>query len=84
MHTKLAMNEERVTHRSKILEFNEKSKQFDARQKQFDADEAQRVLHEAEWQQRENSEWLQVLQHSQQLAQQKLATGRTAAPTAPP
>ncbi len=57
---------------------------FEARKKQFEADEAQRLLCKAEWQQRENSEWLKGLQHSQQLAWQKLAAGRTAAPTAPP
>ncbi len=50
----------------------------------FDADEARRLLREAEWQQRENSKRLKGLQRSQQLAQQKLAAGRTATPTAPP
>ncbi len=49
LRTELAMNDERVAHQSKILQFNEKSKQFAARQKQFDADEVQRLLREAEW-----------------------------------
>ncbi len=83
MRTELAMNDERVAHWLKILEFNEKSKQFAVHQKQFDADEAQRLLREAEWRQKENSEWLKELQCSQQFAQQNVAAGRTAAPTAP-
>ncbi len=82
--TELTMNEEQIVHQSKILEFNKKLKQFAARKKQFDADEAQRLLHEAEWQQRENIERLKELQCSQQFARQKLATGRVGAPTVPP
>ncbi len=78
-----AMNEEQVAHQSRILEYNEQTKNFEARKKQFEADEALRLLREAEWQQRENSEWLKGLQHSRQLAQQKVAAGRSAAPTAP-
>ncbi len=61
-----------------------KMKQFAARQKQFDADEAQRLLREAEWRQRENSERLKELQRSQQFAQQNVAAGRFATPTVPP
>ncbi len=80
----LANNEEQVVRQSKILEFNKQVKMFEARKKQFQVDKAQRLLREAEWQQRENSERLKGLQHSQQLAQQQLAAGRTAMPPAPP
>ncbi len=81
--TELQMNEEQVAHQSKILEFNEQSKSFEARKRQFEVDEAQRQLREAEWMRKEKSEQLKALQRSQQLAQQKMATGNTAAPTEP-
>ncbi len=74
------MNEEWVVHQSKVLEFNEKSKQFAARQKQFEADEAQRLLHEAEWKQKENAEWLKSAQRLHLLINQGPAAGRNAAP----
>ncbi len=77
------MNEERIAHQLRILEFNEQSKQFAACQKQYETDEAQRLSHEAEWKQRANNEWLKKLQCIQQLNRQKMAAGNTAAPTAP-
>ncbi len=58
MCTELAINEEQVAHQSKILEFNEQSKIFEARKKQYEADKAQRLLREAEWKQKENTEGL--------------------------
>ncbi len=84
VRSKLAMNKEWTAHQAKILEFNERAKQFAAHQEQFEVDEAQRWLCEAEWQQREKSEQLRALQCSLQLAQQTLAAGKTAMPTAPP
>ncbi len=61
MHTELAINEEQVAHQSKILEFNKQSNNYEVHKRQFKADEAQRLLREAEWQQRENSEWSKEL-----------------------
>ncbi len=80
MRTELAMNEERVVHQSKVLEFNEKLKQFAKRQKQFKVDEAQRLLREVEWKQKENAERLKCVQHLHLLINRGLAAGKNAAP----
>ncbi len=60
------MNEESVMHQSKILQFNEHAKQFQE-------EEVQRMLHEAEWKQKENDARLKVLHylHSTAVASQR-------------